>query len=80
MKLIPYDRSKIGKKRRGANQAIIEEFVNSGHDCVKIENYTHKSAESCEASFGKSIQRSPYKDSVDVCIRKGEVFLVKKIL
>ena len=79
MKLVPYDIKKIsGAVYRSDNRSIIEEFIHSPYDCVKIEEYTHKSAESCSASLNKSIRMFGYEDKVSVTRRKDEVFLIKK--
>lgn len=79
MKLVPYDIKKIsGTVYQSDNRSIIEEFVHSPYDCVKIEDYTHKSAESCRASLRNSIHHFGYDDKILVTRRKDEVFLIKK--
>lgn len=78
MKIVPYDIKKIsGVVYRSDNRSIIEEFIHSPYDCVKIEEYTHKSAESCRASLSKSVHNFGYEDRVSVMRRKDEVFLIK---
>lgn len=80
MKLVPYDIKKIsGSVYRSDNRSIIEEFIHSPYECVKIEDYSHKSAESCRASLNKSVHNFGYEDKITVTRRKDEVFLVKII-
>ena len=39
MRLVPYDRSKL-KRRNSDNYTIIDEFVQSGLECAKVEGWT----------------------------------------
>lgn len=79
MKLIPYNYEDIEKKsyKPGKNQRILDEFVHSNYDCVRIEDYPHKTASSCQAAFAKSIKIFGLANSVRVISSKGEVFLIK---
>ena len=79
MKLVPYDLKKIEKAkgyRKSENQKIIEEFLESKHDCVKVEGWTQKSAMCCAGSLNKSIERFKLTGARALS-RKGEVFLIK---
>lgn len=79
MKLTPYNISKLGEIRSYAksnNLKMLEEFANSNYDCVKVEDYPHKTATGCYTSFCKSIKRFNMT-GIKVCIRGGDVFLVK---
>lgn len=80
MKLVPYDLSKLPGESfysRSDNLRILEEFANSGLDCAKVENFTHKHASSCASSLKNSIRN--YKMySIQVITSRGEVFLIKK--
>lgn len=78
MKLVPYDRSKLKIYKPGRNQAILLEFVESGLDCVKVEDWTHKNAKVCQSNLGACALKLGLQNSVRVVIRKGEVFLVRK--
>lgn len=55
MRLTPYNKNDFDRdtKRheKGRNQATIEEFMDSGLDCVKVEGWTHKSPEVCQNAF-----------------------------
>lgn len=79
MRLVPYDLKKIKKVngyRKSENQKIIEEFLASEHDCVKIEGWAQKTAVSCAGSLNKSIER--YKMTGAKAIsRDNEVFLIR---
>lgn len=79
MKLVQYDINKLIKKKRvrSNNLAILEEFMNSGLDCVKVEGFTNKNTKSCCNSLNLSIKRYGYKTIKSVTYG-GEVFLVKK--
>lgn len=78
MNLVPYDVKKIAGvsySRKGVIVEVLEEFADSGLKCAKVEGWTHKSAESCAASFHKSIVH--FKMSyIKVTVRKGEVYLI----
>lgn len=60
----------------GRNQKLIQEFINSDMKCVKIEDYPHKNAKSCQTSMIGSLKRMRVK-TIKVMIRKDEVFLRK---
>ena len=61
MRIVPYDLNKVKKAngyRKSENQRIIEEFLESKNDCVKIEGWPQKNAMVCAASLNKSIELS----------------------
>lgn len=77
MKLVPYEKKKLGNYyARTSNLKILEEFLDSGLDCAKLEDYPHKNAYSCSASLRKSIQRFGMK-GITIMVRKNDVFLIK---
>lgn len=82
MRIVPYDFKKIKNKKgykKSELQSILEEFLESGKDCVKIEDWEQKSASSCTSSFNTAAKR--YKMTGARAIsRNGEVFLVKASL
>ena len=83
MRAVPYDFKKIELKKsyfkKSELQKIIEEFLESGQDCVKIEDYNHKDATVCASSLNLAVKR--YKMTGAKAIsRNGEVFLVKTSL
>lgn len=82
MRAVPYDFKKIERVKgykKSDNQKILEEFLASGHDCVKVEDWNQKSAMSCAGSFNKTIERFKMTGARAIS-RKGEVFLVKASL
>lgn len=82
MRIVPYDFKKLNDTKyfkKTELQKILEEFLESGADCVKIEEWTQKNASGCASSFNNAAKR--YKMSgVKAISRKGEVFLVKASL
>lgn len=83
MKLVEYDKKKLGDTgrmfKRSKHQIILEEFIDSGMDCAKIEGWEHKTAKSLQNSLSAAIKR--YKlNTVRAIIRNDEVFLVRKDL
>lgn len=79
MKITPYDINKLGTMKgyaKSDNLRLLEEFVNSDLDCVKIEDYPHKRAAGCYTSFYSAIKRYNMT-GVKVCTRGEDVFLVK---
>lgn len=80
MKLVPYNKNDIDRKhlyRQGRNMRMLEEFMESGLDCVKIEDYPHKNATICQQNLTVSITRMGLRKSVKVVKRKDEVFLLR---
>lgn len=80
MKLIAYDINKInniGNYKNSENMRLINEFVESDMDCVKVEGWTHAHANSCANSFVQTLKRMK-KSGIEVVSRKGEVYLIKK--
>ena len=80
---VPYDFKKIELKKsyfkKSDNQKIIEDFLASGQDCVKIEDWTQKSAMCCAGVLNKSIERFKLTGAKAIS-RNGEVFLVNTSL
>jgi hypothetical protein len=80
MKLIAYDKNKIkniGGYKKTENMKIIDEFVDSGLDCVKVEGWTQKYAWRCAWSLNQTIKRLK-KSGIRALSRDGEVFLIKE--
>lgn len=78
MRLVPYDKKKLNNigYKPTKNYELLTEFVNSGHECVKLEGWEHSNAYGCMASLSGSIKR--YKiGGVQCLVRKGEVYLIK---
>lgn len=73
MKLVPYDEKKIGRIYRPCkNQKIIQEFLDSGEKCVKVEDYSHRDAGSCRNALALSAKRMGISNVI-VVTRKGRV-------
>lgn len=77
MEMIPTDRPKVNDQKRTRNRDILEEFVNSGEDCVLLKDYKHKSAESFQASLLNSIRYFGIKN-VSVAVRGEKIYLLRK--
>lgn len=78
MKLVKYDKNKLGTKyyTKTDHQKLIEEFANSDMDCAKIEGWTHANASSCQNALAQSIKRFNFS-GIRAMVRNKEVFLVK---
>lgn len=79
MKLIPYDARNLTVRKgykKSENLRILEEFVESGMECAKVEGYTQKNALICSSSLSSSI-RNYNMGGVIARTRNGEVFLIK---
>lgn len=80
MTLTPYNLKDIENAnhyyKRSKLQQILEEFVEADMESAKIEDWTHKNATSCVASFNTAIRRYRMSGIKAMC-RNGEVFLVK---
>ena len=81
MRLIPYDKSNL--KHTGyvktKNYQILQEFIDSGLDCAKVEGWTHKSASSAQWGLTASIKRFKL-NGIKCILVDGEIFLIKKEL
>lgn len=78
MTLVPYNKNDLKSVtyKRTSNLKIIDEFVRSELDCVRLEGYTHKSATVCAQCLRVSVKRFG-ACGVRVVQRKDDVFLVK---
>lgn len=59
------------------NLEIIEEFIESGYECAKVEGWTNATAFSAAGSLNRSIQRFN-KAGIKAISSKNEVYLVKE--
>lgn len=88
IKLEPYDIRKLWENPRSRSdggykrqnfRGILEDFVNSQHDCCKIySGNDYAKANIMAVSLRDSIKRFDYKNTVMVVVRGNNVFLVKK--
>lgn len=80
MKLVPYDEKKIDRIFKPCkNQKIIQEFLDSGEKCVKVEDFPHRDASSCRNALRLSARRMG-ANSVIVVTSKGVVFMINTAL
>ena len=79
MKLVPYDKAKLGYVSYGAskNFALLKEFMDSDLDCVEVEGYPHKDAASCQSSLYGSMKNFGF-NNIKIVARGDRVFLVRK--
>ena len=76
MKLVPYELKNVRRTYKKTEMlSILEEFIESGQPCVKIEGWRHKNAKSCMASFYNAIKRF-HMDQVRVITSKGEFVFI----
>ena len=75
MKLIPYDEKKIYYAKT-SNLRILEEFLNSGLTCAKLEGFPQKNAETCACSLRSSIRH--FKMQGIKIIKRGETIILLK--
>lgn len=67
--------SKNGYKRT-KNFEFIMKFLESGMDCVKVEEYTNKDAKSCASALNISIKKFNLTGARAI-LSNGEVYLVR---
>lgn len=58
------------------NLALLEAFIESDHECVRIIDHTWKTPAIGATSLRKSIDRYRF-GGIKVFMRKGEIYLVK---
>lgn len=81
MKLVPYDVAKIhnvGAYKKSENLLLIEEFIESEHKCVEVQNYPHSSTSSCQSALSQTIRKNGLTN-VRCISRNGKVFLIKTV-
>ena len=77
MKLVVSEFSDVVKQRSDLFK-LLTEFAESEHKCVEVVEYHHKTSASCASAFDKTAKR--YKMfNIEVKVRNGRVFLIKKI-
>lgn len=79
MKMVPCKVEEAKGSRSGYTNlyALIMEFMDSGHEGVRIENFTQKNAYVCTSSLRSAIKR--YRiHGVTAVSRKGNVYLLKE--
>jgi hypothetical protein len=79
MKLCPVNkRDAVGKRsyKKCKNQAILEEFVASGYECVRVEEFEAKSANVAAAAMRKSCARFGFH-GIEVFTRGNSLYLAR---
>lgn len=79
MRLVECDINKVdlkSYKKRTKWLKVIDEFVESGMGCCRLEDYTNKDAASCESALNHAIKNYK-KKGIKAVIRNGVVYLVK---
>lgn len=78
MKLVPCTIEEIGHVwiKKSDNYATIKEFIDSGLDCAKVENWHHKKASGCSWSLNNCAKAYGFKN-IKAITRKENVFLIK---
>lgn len=78
MKFHPYERKDLKKVYRpGHNQKLLYEFVDSGLDCAKLEDYPQKSARVCQTNLRTSAVRAGLGNTVRIHVEGENVFLLR---
>ena len=80
MNFVPYDINRLNAMgyKKTANLEKLQEFIDSGLLCAKVENWKHKNAYIAANSFKRSAKL--FKLNITVIVRKGEVYLVNMSL
>lgn len=80
MKLQACNREDVGRLRTysvSENRRLLEEFANSGLECAKVTDFTHRDAYVCANALRNSI-RTYRMFSYTAVVRGGEVYLLRK--
>lgn len=79
MKLVKYDINKIENAMgytKSENLRLLEEFIESGMECAKVEGFNHKTAIHCAISLNASIKRYNL-GGIRAISREGVCYLIK---
>lgn len=78
MNLIPWEKAMITKTYKHCkNQVVLEEFLRSGLECAKVENFAHSTPHVCANALRRSALRLGMSQII-VAVRNGEVFLIRE--
>lgn len=78
MRMIPQDIEQVNRKKnykRTKLYKLLDKFTSSGYECVKIEDYPHKTAYSFACALRSSAKRFNF-NSIVVSVRKRNVYLI----
>ena len=78
MKLVKADINKVQPNlyKKSNNLKLLEEFINSGEDCMEVVDYTQKKTSGCVWSLNNSIRIYSLGGIRAIC-RDKRVYLVK---
>lgn len=82
MRLVPcnYRELKTGRTyKKGVAQQICQEFIDNELECERVDGHNYSSAKSCYYALKHAAKNMKY-DHILVITRKGEVYLINKIL
>lgn len=78
MMLTPYSKKDLKiEKTYTDNMRLINEFLESGLDCAKVEGWTHKNPDYCSSSLNRTI-KSNNKRGIRAIVRERRVYLIKE--
>lgn len=78
MKLVPTNREKLGHLyKMSKNQKILQEFIDSGEDCVELIDHGHASARNCQTCLCASRRKFGF-DNVGIAMRGDKIYLYRK--
>lgn len=78
MKLVEYNINKVDVKgyKKSNNLKILEEFIDSGLECAKVDGFTQDNASHAAYSLNNSIKRYRF-GGIRAISRNKEVFLIR---
>lgn len=79
MKLTPMNRQDIGIGYRHTKLfALLQEFANSEHDAVRVDNHHYKNMVSAVNTINKSVKRFNM-NGIRAASKGGKLYLIKEI-
>lgn len=80
MKLVKADRNQITTYKQAKLFGLIEEFIESGYDCAKIEGAAqhYRTPTIGAQTINKSIGRQK-RAGIRAIVRSGEIYLIKDV-
>lgn len=80
MTFVKYDKRDVKKHyyRFGKNQRFINEFMESGFECIEVKDFEHRDAYSCANALRRSVERMNIR-SIKVISRNNRVFMIREV-
>lgn len=63
-------------RKRGEMKIVLDEFMKMNVKSVRVEDYRNKSPKNAYMSFRRAVERWVFP--IDVCMRNGEVYLIRR--